>query len=66
MMERCSSLGRAMRRDVEGIVGFSGGTAEAEVGTNILEGSDMRFREAFSVGKTTIIIEEASVEEMIE
>lgn len=66
-MERCSSLGRAMRRNVEGIVGFFEGTAEVEVGMNILEGSDMRFRERLLLlGNSNIIIEEASVEEIIE
>ena len=29
-MERCSSLGRAMRRDGEDIVGFSEGAAEVD------------------------------------
>lgn len=38
-MERCSSRGRAMRCDGEGIVGISGGAvAGVEVGTGVLGG----------------------------
>ena len=39
-MERCSSLGRVMRGDGEGIVEFCGGVVHVDIGMDVLEGGD--------------------------
>lgn len=39
-MERCSSLGRVMRGDGEGIVEFCGGVVHVDIGMDVLEGGE--------------------------